>query len=277
MAGGGRLPIELANHLKAKGETPFIVILNGEVEDASAFAGLPQQRFELEQSGAVLGRLKAEGITRVVLGGSVKRRPKITRFRPFLPLLPVVGRLALALARGDDNLLRLIVRYVEDNGIKVEGAHEVMPDLLVGAGTHTSRKPTQADLKDVDAAFDAAKTIGLLDIGQAAVAIGGRVVALEGIEGTDGLLERMPELRKHGRLSGRTGGALVKCAKPGQELRADLPSIGVGTVVSAHAAGLHGIAVEADKSLALGFEETVAKANELGLFLIGVAETDSGE
>lgn len=269
IAGGGRLPIELAEHLRRNGETPFIVILNGEVEDATAFAGLPQAVFELEQSGAVLARLKAEGVTRLVMGGTVKRRPKITKFRPILPLLPIVARLAPALARGDDNLLRLIVKYVEDNGVKVLGAHEVMPDLLVSAGVHTRRKPSSADEKDIEAGFAAAKAIGALDIGQAAVAIGGRAIALEGVEGTEGLLARIPELRTHGRLAGRKGGVLVKCAKPGQELRADLPSIGVNTVEQAHAAGLHGIAVEADASLALGFKELVEKADQLGLFVVG--------
>ena len=105
-----------------------------------------------------------------------------------------------------------------------------MPDLLAGEGVMTRAKPTAADRKDLAAAFAAAKAIGALDIGQAAVAIGGRAIALEGVEGTDGLLARARALRSHGRLAGKKRGVIVKCAKPGQELRADLPAIGPQTV-----------------------------------------------
>lgn len=270
IAGGGRLPIELVQGLRARGETPFMVLLDGEVEDPAVFADLPQMTIRLEQAGAVMPHLKQQGVKRLVLAGTVKRRARLSRMRPILPLLPVVGRLATAFAKGDDNLLRVIVSYVEGHGIKVVGAHELMPDLLVPAGLHTRRKPTAADRRDIEAALAAAKAIGALDIGQAAVSIGGRAIALEGIEGTDGLLERVAALRDHGRLAGRKGGVLVKCAKPGQELRADLPTIGLHTVAAAHAAGLNGIATEAEASLALGFGDMVAKADDLGLFIIGL-------
>jgi len=271
VAGGGRLPIELARGMQARGEDVFVVILDGEVEDPSAFGGFSQMTIRLEQAGGVISRLKAEGVTRLVLAGTVKRRVKVSAMRPFLPLLPVVARLAAALARGDDNLLRLVVTYVESHGIEVLGAHQLMPDLLVPVGVHTRTKPDKADLADIAAALAAAKAIGALDIGQAAVAIGGRAIALEGIEGTDGLLERVAGLRGHGRLAGRTGGVLVKCAKPGQELRADLPTIGIQTVEAAHAAGLKGIAVEAEASLALGFGDMLARADKIGMFIAGLS------
>ena len=121
-----------------------------------------------------------------------------------------------------------------------------------------------------------AKAIGALDIGQAAIAIGGRAIALEGVEGTHGLLERTLELRGHGRLAGKTRGVLVKCAKPGQELRADLPSIGPQTVEAAHAAGLAGIAVEAGRSLILEGPVVLARANALGLFVYGLPAVEPG-
>ena len=98
-------------------------------------------------------------------------------------------------------------------------------------------------------------------IGQAAVAIGGRVVALEGVEGTDGLLERVKALRANGRIAGIGRGVLVKCAKPGQELRADLPTIGPATIARAHAAGLAGVAVEAERAFVLEFDATINHAD----------------
>ncbi|TIU20728.1 MAG: DUF1009 domain-containing protein, partial [Mesorhizobium sp.] len=137
----------------------------------------------------------------------------------------------------------VLTRGLEKRGITVVGAHQIVPDLAAAEGTLTAAGPRQSDWRDIEAGRAAAKAIGALDIGQAAVAIGGRAIALEGIEGTKGLLERTRELRGHGRLAGKTRGVLVKCAKPGQELRADLPSIGPQTVEAAHAAGLAGIAV----------------------------------
>lgn len=275
IAGGGRLPVDLVQGLRARGETPFVILIGGEVEDPGAFEGVPHAIIELEGAGRVIPLLKKEGVTTVVLAGTVARRPKAMRFRPILPLLPVLAKLVPALARGDDNLLRVVVDHMESQGIKVAGAHELMPDLLVPAGVHTRRRPRRADKMDIEAAFAAAKAIGALDIGQAAVSVGGRAIALEGIEGTDGLLERVAGLRDHGRLSGRKGGVLVKCPKPGQEVRADLPAIGVHTVEGAHAAGLNGIAVEADTSLALGFKELIEKADELGLFVVGLPAEQS--
>ena len=143
-----------------------------------------------------------------------------------------------------------------------------MPDLLApGQGsTMTRRRPDSTDRKDIAAALQAARAIGALDIGQGAVAIGGRVVALEGAEGTDEMLGRVAQLRSAGRLK-TPGGVLVKCAKPGQEERADLPAIGLRTVENAHAAGLSGIAVEAGRSLILGYGDVLAASDRLGIFV----------
>jgi DUF1009 family protein len=138
-------------------------------------------------------------------------------------------------------------------------------------GCYTKAAPQASDRRDIDAARTAAEAIGALDIGQGAVAIGGRAIALEGLEGTNGLLERVRDLRGHGRLAGKTGGVLVKCLKPGQELRADLPTVGPTTIELAHAAGLSGIAVEAGRSLVIDGPELVARADALGLFALGLS------
>jgi DUF1009 family protein len=270
IAGGGLLPVEVAKGLAASGDTPFLIIVKGESSDGAALKAYPHVELDLERFGSLRSLLKTNGISRVVMAGTIARRPRIGRLRPILPLLPALPRFIAALASGDDTLLRTVIGYLEAAGVKVVGAHEVLPDLLVGAGVHTAKKPAKDDLKNIDAAFAAAKAIGELDIGQAAVAIGGRAIALEGIEGTDGLLERVAALRGHGRLAGRLGGVLVKCAKPGQELRADLPGIGVNTVEAAHKAGLNGIAVEAERALGLGFGELIARADALGLFVVGL-------
>jgi len=187
----------------------------------------------------------------------------------------MLTRVASALGKGDNALLSTLVQLIEEVGPRVVGAHEIVPDLLAVEGPIGKVKPQAGDHRDLAAAFAAAKALGALDIGQAAVAIGGRVVAVEDIEGTDGLLARAIELRRHPRLAGKKRGVVVKCSKPAQELRADLPGIGPQTVRAAHAAGLAGIGVEAGCSLILNYEAVRICADELGLFVVGMNGADA--
>ncbi len=270
VAGGGSLPVEVANGLAAQGFAPFIIIAEGEVDREADFAAYDQAKLALEDIGLLVPLLRRHGISHLVLAGEIRRRPQLSKVRPTLGLLAIIPSLVVALARGDDGLLKVLTRGLEKRGITVVGAHEVVPELAASEGTLTKAAPRQTDWRDIDAGRAAAKAIGALDIGQAAVAIAGRVIALEGVEGTKGLLERTRELRGHGRLAGKERGVLVKCAKPGQELRADLPSIGPETVEAAHAAGLAGIAVEAGHALVLEGPATLARANVLGLFIVGL-------
>ncbi|CAM5634552.1 UDP-2,3-diacylglucosamine pyrophosphatase LpxI [Mycolicibacterium aubagnense] len=270
IAGGGKLPIDVANGLSEQGHKPFILIVQGEALPESELGQFEHEVLSLESIGSLVGILKRRRITHVVLAGEIKRRPRLGAMRFNLGLLAVVPLVISALARGDDGLLKVVVRGLEARGFTVVGAHQIVPNLTADEGALTRLAPSKADWKDIEAAHEAAIAIGMLDIGQGAVAIGGRAIALEGIEGTDGLLARVRELRGHGRLAGKKGGVLVKCAKPGQELRVDLPSIGLQTVEGAHAAGLAGIAVEAGRSLVLDSAAVIAKADALGLFVVGL-------
>lgn len=270
IAGGGSLPVEVAVGLAERGYPPVIILMEGEVDRIPDLAGYEQETLALEDIGSLVPLLKRRRITHLVLAGEIRRRPRLTSLRPSLSLIAVIPVVIRALARGDDGLLKVVARGLQARGIKLVGAHEVVPELAAAEGSLTRAEPRKSDWRDIEAARAAAKAIGALDIGQAAVAIGGRVIALEGIEGTNGLLERTAQLRGHGRLAGNTRGVLVKCAKPGQELRADLPSIGPQTVAAAHAAGLAGIAIEAGRSLVLEGPATIANANALGLFIVGL-------
>ena len=270
VAGGGNLPISIAAHLNENGHQPFVVVLEGEADPKGPLGKYPHEQMRLEDIGSLVRRLKRNDVTHMVMAGEVKRRPRLSAIRWNAGLLAMLPHIVAGLTRGDDALLRVALRYLERQGTKVVGAHELVPELVAFEGCFTKAAPQKADWRDIEAAYTAAEAIGALDIGQGAVAIGGRAIALEGIEGTDGLLERVKDLRGHGRLAGKTGGVLVKCAKPGQEMRTDLPSIGPQTVDGAHAAGLSGIAVQAGRSLVLDGPELVRRANELGLFVIGL-------
>ncbi|WAX93729.1 UDP-2,3-diacylglucosamine diphosphatase LpxI [Aminobacter sp. NyZ550] len=271
VAGSGRLPVNVADSLAEAGHKPFIVLIDGETDPGTSLWSYAGERLAIEQFASLVPLLKRHGITHCVLAGGISRRPVWRAIRPSIALLRVLPRALAALARGDDGLLRILVTTIEDNGIKVAGAHQVVPELLAVAGSMGALAPQQSDWADLRAGQEAARTIGALDIGQAAVAIGGRAIALEGIEGTDLLLERVRELRDNGRIAGRKRGVLVKCAKPNQELRADLPTIGPATVDAAHAAGLAGIGIEAGRSLVLDYGEVVERADRLGLFVIGLS------
>lgn len=270
IAGGGALPVAVVRTLLARGRKPLVAVVSGEAETAD-FGGADWFPVSVEDVGPFLARLRAEGVRRVVMAGSIARRPRLSRIRWSLPLLLDLPRIAAGLLRGDDGLLRTVIHIIEAQGMRVVAADEVVPDLLTPEGCLTRARPSASDQRDIDAASIAARAIGRLDIGQAAIAIGGRAVALEGIEGTDGLLARTAGMRGHGRLAGKSGGVLVKCCKPQQDRRADLPAIGPDTVTAARAAGLAGIALDSGRSFILDFERTVALADETGLFIVGLA------
>ncbi|WP_295812797.1 UDP-2,3-diacylglucosamine diphosphatase LpxI [uncultured Nitratireductor sp.] len=272
VAGSGGLPRDVVRSLVKNGHRPLVVAMEGE---ADWLAGEDRQHFDLwsapvERLALFLPKLKREGVTHLVLAGGVSRRPPIRKIRLGWDVFRALPKLLAAYARGDDGLLRTVIALIEAKGIRVLGAHEIVPELLAPEGAMTRVKPGADDHRNLAAAYEAARMIGALDIGQAAIAVGGRAVALEGIEGTAGLLERMREMRGHGRLAGQTGGVLVKCVKPNQEERADLPTIGPDTIDAAHAAGLSGVGIEAERSLIVDYAETVERADAHGLFVVGL-------
>lgn len=270
VAGSGRLPVNIARSLAAGGHEPFIVMVEGEADRNSALSTFENEDLKVGEFARLPQIMAAHRITHMVLAGGVARRPAWREIPITLALLRLLPRVIAAFARGDDGLLRILVQGIEQHGVRVVGVQDIVPDLLAPEGPMTRTRPRKGDQADIDAALAAARALGALDIGQGAVAIGGRVIALEGIEGTDGLLERVRSLRGHGRLAGKQRGVLVKCAKPGQELRVDLPTIGPATVLAAHAAGLAGIGVEAGKSLVLDIAAMVERADALGLFVVGL-------
>ena len=216
-------------------------------------------------------------IRRVVMSGAVKRRPAFGEIRAnFKSLLKLPMALKTLLAGGDDAVLRMVISLIEAQGCQVLGAHEILPGLLATTGPLGAVTPDAESLKDIEKAADAAEMLGRLDVGQGAIAVGGRIVALEGVEGTDAMLARVRDLRDEGRISRRRKGVLVKLCKPQQDLRADLPTIGVSTVQNAKAAGLAGIAVEAGRALVVEREAVIAAADAAGLFVVGIERSQQG-
>lgn len=281
IAGGGALPAAVAAKLAAQGAEPFIVLLRGNADNEGADKGgesaalrrYPHQLFGITELAKFLQLMKAEKIHNLVLAGSVAQRPNLRDLRWDWPTLKTLPHIFAALRRGDDALLRAFIGVMEGYGFRVIGAHEIVPELLApqsaAAAEHfilTKRRANKTEQADIAAAKEAARRLGELDIGQGAVAVGGRVVALEGAEGTDAMLERVAELRRRGKIPPK-GGALVKMKKPNQEMRADLPTIGPETILRLAGAGLTGLAVEAGGSFIIDEKKTVQLADKKKLFL----------
>lgn len=270
IAGSGSLPANLAESLEQSGFSPYIIIIDGEADRLADLTRYKHQFFTLEEAAPAIEHLRKSGMTHVILAGGVNRRPKARNLKWTPRILKALPKIAFGLLLGDDGLLRAVVRVFEAHGMKIIGAHEIVSNLLAKEGAITQRKPSAQDMKDIEAGIAGALAIGRLDIGQAAVAVGGRVIALEGIEGTEELIKRCIPLRLNGRIAGRTGGALVKFSKPGQELRTDLPAMGLDTIDQVKRAGLNGIALEAGRTFILDMKQTIEAADKAGLFIYGV-------
>jgi DUF1009 family protein len=268
IAGGGSLPVEIADHCERSGRPVFVIRLKGFAgSELAPYAGAEVGIAEL---GKCFKALKRAGCKAVCLAGNVSR-PDFSALIPDLRGLAVLPAAIAAARKGDDALLRMLVGEFEKEGFAVEGAHEVMDDLALPAGPLGRCQPSAEHLADIDQALDVARAIGILDAGQAAVVCRGLVLALEAAEGTDAMLDRVAGLPEA--LRGRPGacaGVLAKAPKPTQETRVDLPTIGPATVSAVARAGLAGIVGEAGGLLVLDRDAVIKLADDLGVFILGV-------
>jgi DUF1009 family protein len=172
---------------------------------------------------------------------------------------------------GDDHLLSGIGRILERDGFRMVGIKDVAPDLLTPEGCFTRAAPDADASADIALAREVLAALGPFDIGQAVVVIDRHVIGVEDIEGTDGLLARIANLREQRRIRARENrGVLVKAPKRGQDLRFDLPTIGSRTVGGAASAKLAGIAVVAGNTLLADPQTMIEQADKAGLFVVGV-------
>lgn len=261
LAGGGELPRILIDAARARGRDVFVIAFKDQC-DPQTVEGVEHAWMRLGQVGGILDRLKAADAKELVFAGRIDK-PSMTQLMPDGRALRILS--GGLFAKGDDTLLSAIVKELESKeDFRVVGVHEVQPDLLTPEGVLGRQAPDEDDQASIATACRAARELGAKDLGQAAVAKGSDVIALEERSGTDAMLK---ELSGHPRAQ---GAVLAKMLKPGQERRVDLPTIGVATIENAARAGLHGVAVEAGASLIVGREATIEAADRLGLFVVGV-------
>ena len=266
VAGGGRLPQRLVESCRAAGRDVFVLALEGATEPETV-RGVPHAWCRIGAAVTGLSLLRENNVTELVLAGSV-RRPSLGTLRPDWRAAKLFARIGYR-AIGDDGLLSAIVSELEQEGFRVLGVDQLLDGEFVAEGPLGKIHPDPQSEADIKRGLQIARAIGALDIGQAVVVQQGLVLGIEAIEGTDELLRRCAILRREG-----PGGVLVKVEKPGQERRADRPTIGPRTVALATEAGLRGIAVEAEVTIVLDREEVIHRADRAGMFVVGLRRRD---
>ncbi len=252
IAGSGALP-----GLVAAANPAVIVRLAGVDSDAQGEAVIAAR---LERLGQLFDDLHGAGVTDICLAGAMRRATFDTSAldEATEALLP---RVMSAQARGDDALLRDIMAIFEEQGFTLRGAHDLRPDLVAPLGALAGQADQVGDAARARAVLAA---LGPLDVGQAAVAAKGQMLGIETLQGTDAMLRHVADTAPGSR------GVLVKRAKPGQDLRVDMPAIGPETIALAARAGLSGIELQAGHVLLLDPKAVIAAARGHGLNLWAV-------
>ncbi len=274
LAAGGNVPFQVASAAAAAGRRVLIIGLAGEVDER--LKAFPCEILKWGQIGRLEELISAHGAREVVLIGSVSKRPDFRNLGVDLGTLRLLPRILKGVVGGDDRVLGNFIGYLEERGFRVIGAHEVAPALIAEQGQLAGPRAGAAMRDDARVAMNAARVIGEHDIGQGAVAVNGLVVAVEAAEGTDAMLERVSHLHAIGRVrwQGRIG-VLAKCAKPQQDLRVDMPTIGPRTVAGVAAAKLAGIVIEAGRVMIAERAETLAAAEKSGTFILAAGADDA--
>ncbi len=252
IAGGGAMPFAVADSLAARGIAPVLFALRGACDPARV-GRFRHHWISVGQLGRATKLFRAEGCRDLIFIGTLLR-PALSEIRLDWGTIRVLGTVMRAFRGGDDHLLSGIGRILEQDGFRMVGIRDVAPDILMPEGCITRAAPDPAASADIARGREVLRALGPFDIGQAVVVIDGHVVAVEDIEGTDGLLARVARLRADGRIRARTArGVLVKAPKSGQDLRFDLPTVGPKTIEGAAKAGLAGIAIIAGNTIAAEF------------------------
>jgi len=262
IAGGGKFPLLLADALKNKGLSVIAVALHGETDSSLSQLVGKTLWVELGQLDALIQHFKQNRVTKAIMAGTINKRRMFDNPLPDQTAKEIVSNLA---AFHDDGILRAFSDLLREKGIEIISAGGFLPELTAKTGYLTLRRLNEEEEADVEFGWKMAKAIGHLDIGQCVVVRKRTVLAVEAIEGTD------KSILRGGGLA-REKAVVVKVCKPNQDLRFDMPSIGLETVKVMSRVKAAVLAVEAGRTLIFDRAEMIKLADESGISIIAVNE-----
>jgi len=270
IAGNGWFPFLVLKGAKSLGHELTVVAVKEEafpeLEAAATEAGADLHWVSLGHLGKCIKILKAAGVSRAVMAGQVKHVKIFSGIVPDLTLLSVLSRLK---ARNTDSLISAVADVMRGEGIELMNSTAFLEPLLAGEGVLSERAPTADEYADFTFGYRMADAIAALDIGQTIAVKHKAVVAVEAMEGTDEVIGRA------GHLAG-PGVRIVKVAKPNQDMRFDVPVIGLATIQSMRVAGASALSVDAGRTLVLDGEHVFRSANEARIAIIGRPRQEQG-
>ena len=197
-------------------------------------------------------------IKEAVMMGAITKTKMFSNVKPDTKAISLIAGLKHT---HDDGLLRAFARLLEKEGIQIRPSTFLLPDLLAPKGCWTKRKPTRSEKTDIEIGWKVAKEIGRLDIGQCVVICGGSILAVEAIDGTDATIKRGGQLAQ-----GEV--VVVKVCKPNQDIRFDIPAVGIQTITVMQEAGARVLVIEAGKAVVFDKQEMIALADRFGISIV---------
>jgi DUF1009 family protein len=265
IAGNGRFPFLALDAARSLGHQVTVVAIKEEafpeIEQAARAGGADLHWLSLGQLGKAVAVLKAAGVSEALMAGQVKHTKLFSGILPDLTLLSVLRRLK---SKNTDALISAVADVLREHGISLLDSTAFLRPLLAGPGVLGRRAPTPEEQADLDVGYGVADAVAGLDLGQTVVVKDGAVVAVEAMEGTDETIERA------GRLAG-PGVRVVKVAKPRQDMRFDVPVVGLRTIDVMRRAGATVLSVDAGRTLIIDGPSVVAAADEAGIAVVGRA------
>lgn len=267
IAGGGQFPLLFARAAHNRGLKVYAAAHQGETDEALASQVERFQWVKLGQLGKIISFFKQEGVKKTVFIGSITKTNIFRDVRPDLKGLGLWNKINI---KQDDAILRAVADRLEKDGIKVVASTGYVPELLFPKGILTRKKPTKDQISDIIFGWKIARSLGNLDIGQCVVVRNQTVLALEAIEGTDATILR-------GGALGKEKAVVVKLRKPNQDLRFDLPAVGMKTIDSMKEVNASVLAVEAEYALFFDRESVIRAADNAGIVIVGIEKSVTGE
>jgi DUF1009 family protein len=261
IAGNGRFPFLVLDAARSRGIEMVVAAIREETDPAIEKHAKTVHWLSLGQLGKLIKTFKAEKVDRAIMAGQVKHKQIFSRIVPDLKMLQLLASLA---TKNTDSLIGAVARLLEQEGIQLMDSVAFLGPLLPEPGVLTHRAPGPEEQKDIDYGYRLARELGRLDVGQTVVVCSGACVALEAMEGTDAVIARAGALADGRPLT------VVKLAKPNQDLRFDVPVVGLPTVRSMRAVGAVALAVEARKTLMIDREALIAEANAANIVVVAV-------